>query len=72
MVVALLVAAVAWTFLTVINVRRTSGRRINPLVAAACWPVAAVAVWWIADRMIVGASAALIVASNLLGESLLL
>jgi len=55
-IVALLLAAVVWTFLTVINVRRTSGRRVNPLFAAACWPAAAVAVWWIADRMIVGAS----------------
>ena len=55
-IVALLVTVVAWTFLTVINVRRTSGRRFDPLVAAACWPGAAVAVWWIADRMIVGAS----------------
>ncbi len=53
---ALLVAVVAWTFVAVINVRRTSGRRFNPLVAAACWPAAAVAVWWIADRMIVDAS----------------
>lgn len=55
-IVALLLAAVAWTFLTVINVRRTSGRRFNPLFAAVCWPAAAFAVWWIADRMIVGAS----------------
>jgi len=55
-IVALLLAAVAWTFLTVINVRRTSGRRFNPLFTAACWPAAAVAVWWIADRMIVGGS----------------
>jgi len=54
--VALLLAVVAWTFLTVINVRRTSGRRFNPLFAAACWPAAAVAVWWIADRMVVGGS----------------
>lgn len=55
-IVTLLGVVVAWTFLTVINVRWTSGRRFNPLFAAACWPAAAVAVWWIADRMIVGAS----------------
>ena len=55
-IVALLLAVVAWTLLTVINVRRTSGRRFNPLFAATCWPAAAVAVWWIADRMIVGGS----------------
>ena len=53
---ALLVAVAAWTFLTVVNVRRTSARRFNPLVAALCWPAAAAAVWWIADRMIVDAS----------------
>ena len=53
---ALLVAVMAWTFLTVVNVRRTSGRRFNPVVAALCWPAVAVAVWWIADRMIVEAS----------------
>ena len=55
-IVALLIAVVAWTSLTVINVRRTSGRRFNPLFAAACWPAAAAAVWWIADRVIVGGS----------------
>jgi hypothetical protein len=60
-IVALVVAVVAWTFLTVINVRRTSGRRFNPLFAAACWPAAAIAVWWIADRMIVDASAGSVV-----------
>jgi hypothetical protein len=55
-IVALLLAVVVWTLVTVINVRRTSGRRFNPLFAAACWPAAAAAVWWIADRMIVDAS----------------
>jgi hypothetical protein len=55
-IVALLVAVVVWTLLTVVNVRRTSGRRFNPLFAASCWPAAGVAVWWIADRMIVDAS----------------
>lgn len=55
-IVALLLVVVAWTLLTVINVRRTSGRRFNPLFAAACWPAAAFAVWWIADRMTVDAS----------------
>ncbi len=55
-VVALLVAVFLWTIVTVINVRRTSGRRFNPLFAAVCWPAAAGAVWWIADRVIVGSS----------------
>jgi len=55
-IAALLVAVFAWTIVTVINVRRTSGRRFNPLFAALCWPAAAGAVWWIADRMIVDGS----------------
>ena len=60
-IAGLLVAVVAWTFVTVINVRRTSGRRFDPVSAAACWPAAAFAVWFIADRMIVGASAGSVV-----------
>ena len=55
-VAALLVAVFAWTFVTVLNVRRTSGRRRNPLIAASAWPVAAAGIWWIADRMVVDAS----------------
>ncbi len=55
-IAALLVAVVAWTFVTVINVRRTTGRRFNPVLAAVLWPAAAGAVWWIADRVIVDAS----------------
>ncbi len=53
---ALLAAVAAWTFVTVLNVRKTSGRRRNPLIAALCWPAAAGGVWWIADRMAVDAS----------------
>ncbi len=55
-IAALLVAVFAWTFVTVINVRRTSGRRFNPVFAALCWPLAAGAVWWIADRVIADAT----------------
>jgi hypothetical protein len=55
-IAALLVAVFAWTFVTVLNVRKTSGRRRNPLIAAAAWPVAAAAIWWIADRVVVDAS----------------
>lgn len=52
-----LVAAVSmWTFVTVLNVRMTSGRRRNPVLAALAWPASAAAVWWIADRVIVDAS----------------
>jgi hypothetical protein len=50
-IAALLVAVIAWTMVTVVNVRRTTGRRFNPLIAASCWPAAAATVWWIADRM---------------------
>jgi hypothetical protein len=56
-VTAGLIAAVTiWTFVTVLNVRITSGQRRNPLIAALCWPAAAAGVWWIADRMVVDGS----------------
>ncbi len=55
---ALLAAVAVWTFVTVSNVRRTSGRRRNPLIAALAWPAAAAGVWWIADRVIVDATIA--------------
>jgi len=54
--IALLVAASLWSFVIVINVRAASGRRRNPIVAAVAWPLAAGAVWWIADRVIVDGS----------------
>ena len=54
--IALLAAASAWSFVIVLNVRAASGRRRNPIIAAVAWPVAAGAVWWIADRVIVDAS----------------
>ena len=53
---ALLVAASAWSFVIVLNVRVASGRRRNPIIAALAWPMAAGAVWWIADRVIVDGS----------------
>jgi hypothetical protein len=52
----LVAAAAVWTFVTVLNVRMTSGRRRNPLLAALCWPAAAGGVWWIADRVVVDGS----------------
>jgi hypothetical protein len=52
----LVVAVAAWTFVTVLNVRSTSGQRRNPVLAALCWPAAVAGVWWIADRVIVDAS----------------
>ena len=54
--VALIAAVSVWTFVTVVNVRKTSSRRRNPLLAAIAWPAAAGAVWWIADRTIIDAS----------------
>ena len=54
--IALLAAASAWSFVIVLNVRAASGRRRNPIIAAVAWPVAAGAVGWIADRVIVDAS----------------
>ena len=51
--IALLAAASAWSFVIVLNVRAASGRRRNPIIAAVAWPLAAAAVWWIADQMIV-------------------
>jgi hypothetical protein len=53
---ALLALTCVWTFVAVANVRFASGRRRNPLLAAAAWPAAAVAFWMIADRMIVDGS----------------
>jgi hypothetical protein len=50
--VVLLVAMSLWTFVTVLNVRVTSGRRRNPLIAALAWPAAGACVWWIAGLMI--------------------
>ncbi len=53
---ALLAVASAWTLVSVWNVRRASGRRRNPVIAAASWPAAAAATWWVADRVIADAS----------------
>lgn len=60
--IALLVAASAWSFVIVLNVRAASGRRRNPIIAAVAWPVAAGAVWWVADRVIVDGSVGRVVA----------
>ncbi len=48
--IALAVVA-AWSFVTVLNARIASGRRRNPLLAAAAWPAAGAAVWSINDRL---------------------
>jgi hypothetical protein len=45
-----------WTFVAVLNVRRASGRRRNPLLAALAWPAAAAGIWVLADRFVVDSS----------------
>ena len=41
----------AWTFVTVFNVRLASGRRRNPLIAMVAWPAAVAGIWAVADRV---------------------
>ena len=48
--VALVVASV-WTFGTVLNARLASGRRRNPLLAAAAWPAAGLAIAAVNERV---------------------
>lgn len=50
---ALIALVSIWTFLAVLNVRLASGRRRNPLIAAAAWPVAALTFWIVADRFVI-------------------
>lgn len=58
---ALIAVAAIWTFLAVMNVRMASGRRRNPLIAGAAWPIAAIGVWILADRFVIDQSAGSIV-----------
>ena len=39
-----------WTLVNVMNARLASGRRRNPILAAAAWPAAAYGIWRIGDR----------------------
>jgi hypothetical protein len=52
-VVGLLTIALVtiWTFVAVLNVRLATGARRNPLIAAAAWPAACIAVWLLAERL---------------------
>jgi hypothetical protein len=50
---ALVVLASIWTFVAVANVRMASGRRRNPIIAAASWPAVAFGFWALADRFVV-------------------
>ncbi|MGB0113098.1 MAG: hypothetical protein WBP59_07735 [Ilumatobacteraceae bacterium] len=52
----LLAVVGVWTFVVVLNARRASGRRRNPLIAALAWPVAGYGIWLAADRLIVDGS----------------
>ncbi len=52
----IVVLAMLWTFVAVLNVRRASGRRRNPLIAAVAWPAAVAGTWLIADRFVVDSS----------------
>ena len=52
-----------WTFVAVLNVRLATGRRRNPLLAAAAWPAACYGVWMLAERLSEDPSAAAIVGS---------
>ena len=52
-----------WTFASVLNVRLATGERRNPLLAAAAWPAACVAVWTLTDRLSEDSSVGRIVAT---------
>ncbi len=58
---ALIALAAIWTFVAVANVRMASGRRRNPLIAAASWPAAAVGFWMLADRYVVDQAVGVII-----------
>jgi hypothetical protein len=57
----LIVLVTIWTLVAVTNVRKASGRRRNPIIAAAAWPAAAFGVWTVADRLIVDQSIGMVV-----------
>ncbi|MFK7916780.1 MAG: hypothetical protein AB8G14_01770 [Ilumatobacter sp.] len=48
--VGFVAVASIWAFVSVLNARLASGRRRNPLLAAAAWPAAAYAIWFIGVR----------------------
>ncbi len=49
---SLIALVTIWTFVAVANVRMASGRRRNPFIAAAAWPIAAAGFWVLADRLV--------------------
>ncbi len=51
LVVGLVAIAAIWSLVGVLNARIASGRRRNPLLAAAAWPAAAYAIWRLGIRL---------------------
>lgn len=49
---ALIPVAVAWILLAVINVRRATGRRRNPVIAAISLPVGLLGVWMVGEQIV--------------------
>jgi hypothetical protein len=60
-----------WTFVAVFNARLASGRRRNPIVAAAAWPAAAVGLWIVADRLVADQSVGMMVVGFALQAAML-
>ncbi|MCP5939750.1 hypothetical protein NL351_27960, partial [Klebsiella pneumoniae] len=59
--VGLVVLVVIWTFVAVSNARMASGRRRNPVIAAAAWPAAAIGLLTVADRLVADQSTGVII-----------
>ncbi len=49
---AVVPVAVAWIALAVVNVRRATGRRRNPIIAAFSLPIGLLGIWVIGDRIV--------------------
>ncbi|MEP6298838.1 MAG: hypothetical protein ABJ382_16050, partial [Ilumatobacter sp.] len=49
--VGLIGIATIWSFVSVLSARIASGRRRNPVLAAAAWPAAAYGIWWFGLRL---------------------
>ena len=47
----LIVVAMVWSFVNVLNARLSTGRHRNPLIAAAAWPAAAYGIWRVGDHV---------------------
>ncbi len=49
--IGLVAVATIWSFISVLNARIASGRRRNPILAAAAWPASAYAIWRLGIRL---------------------